>query len=166
MIQALVLKHTQGPLETVDVRQLAPYEAIVGELHPDVRDYLLYCLPSKGYEASGLRIKSLQLLEQENLQHAVPGALLAPFGLLVVATSIGGNAVCFDNCNGEVHWAETSRFSEDGVSFADPTTGEWVEQPLGPGSVRRALVSLSPAIEEFLVALLNDILTKELDALD
>jgi hypothetical protein len=90
---------------------------------------------------------------------------LFPRGYLVIATSIGGNAVCFHE-SGAVYWFDHSSFYDGRVSYKDRRTGEWIYEDLTDESIARAGVLLSPRIEPFLEQLLTDRLTERLDALD
>jgi hypothetical protein len=130
----------------------------------DVVQYLRECLTSDGFLASGVDVKGLSGLVDENLGEAAPGCFLRSYGMLVIATSIGGNAVCVDR-NGAVHWADHSSFYEDQVSYKLPS-GEWRYEPVSKESVQRALIALSASFESFLMKLLNDELMDELDSLD
>ena len=71
-------------------------------------------------------------LDDENMPGVGPGGDLNPFGLYVVGTTGGGNAVVV-------------RADDPGVYFADH---EWDADNTADG-VRRALLPLAPSIEEF-----------------
>src|SRR5206468_12508932 len=103
----------------------------------------------------------------EMAEGAAPGSFIRPYGYLVVASSIGGNAVCFHSPSGKVFWADHVSFAPDCISFKDRTTGEWKYlHEYTPQNVAKALVPLDEDIESFLKDLLKDRLTKKLEALD
>src|SRR5688500_18560183 len=70
--------------------------------HPDVAAYLRYCLPKEVVSASNVRLLPLEAIEEEMSEHAAPGSFLRQYGYLMIATSIGGNAICFHSPSGKV----------------------------------------------------------------
>ena len=92
---------------------------------PDIADYLRHCLPEEGVEASDVRVLSLDAIEREMAEGAAPGSFVRPYGYLVVATSIGGNAICLHSPSGKVFWADHESFSSDSISYKDRSSGEW-----------------------------------------
>jgi hypothetical protein len=86
---------------------------------------------------------------------------------LIVATSIGGNAVCIHSATGKVFWADHDSFSDDSISYKDRASEDWKYlHEYTPANVEKALVPLSNNIESFFIDLLSDRLTEKLDALD
>jgi hypothetical protein len=135
--------------------------------HPDIADYLRHCVPDDIVGASDIRILPLDAIEQEMADGVAPGSFIRPYGYLVVATSIGGNAVCFHLHSGKVCWADHDSFSSDCISYKDRSSGEWKYlYEYTPANVEKALVLLSPSIERFLIDLLSDRLMKQLEALN
>ncbi len=132
----------------------------------DVKEYLLQLVCDVGYLASGIRVLSVSGLEAENSEFAHPGRDLLPAGFIVLATSIGGNAICASVDGSGVFWADQSAFGGDLLSFSNPDTGEWIEVEASSTNVPRVLVQLAPSLEEFLTALLNDELLDRLNKLD
>jgi hypothetical protein len=133
----------------------------------EIADYLRYCLPEEVIEASGARVLPLSAIQEEMAEGAAPGSFVRPFGYLVVATSIGGNAVCFHSPSGKVFWVDHVSFNTKCISFKDRATGQWKYlYEYTPENVQKALVPLSDNIENFLGDLLADRLTKQLEALD
>jgi hypothetical protein len=66
-----------------------------------------------------------------------------------------------------VVWVDHVGWYDDTISYCDSATGEWVElSGYSAENVRRALKWLSRDTEAFLLRLLADHLTSELDALD
>jgi hypothetical protein len=117
------------------------------------------------YLASGVRLLPLVAICEE-ITDLVPGARLFPFGYIPIATSIGGNAVCA-NTVGHVFWANHDGWYEDHLLFHDRNMDEWIElYEYTPTNVERALVRLNIDFEAFLVAMLSDQLTEQLDRLD
>lgn len=85
----------------------------------------------------------------------------------MIATSIGGNAICFHSPSGKVFWADHGSFSPDSISYKERSSGEWKYlYEYTPANVETALVPLSSNIERFLTELLSDKLTEQLEALD
>lgn len=134
---------------------------------PDIASYLRNCLPSEVVGASGVRLLPLGAIEQEMFEDAAPGSYIRRFGYLVVATSIGGNAICFHSPSGKVFWADHVSFNSRCISFKERKTGEWKYlYEFTPENVEKALVLLSDNIESFLANLLADRLTAQLEVLD
>ena len=78
-----------------------------------IADYLRHCLPDEVIEASGVRVLPLDAIQKEMAEGAAPGSFLRPFGYLVVATSVGGNAICFHSPSGKVFWADHVSFTTE-----------------------------------------------------
>lgn len=134
---------------------------------PDISDYLHHCVPDEVVGASDVRVLPLPDIEQEIAEGAAPGSFIRPYGYLVVATSIGGNAICFHSPSGKVFWADHDSFSADSISYKDRSSGEWKYlDKKTPSNVEKALVPLSSNIERFLTDLLSDRLAEQLEALD
>lgn len=164
-IQTLVSNKTgQNPVH---------YEGNVVEKHfgilgnNDVFQYIAECLPHHSYIASQVRVHGLGRLLQENVQAASPGQYIYPFGYLIIATSTGGNAICMHVNTGRVCWADSGYFLEDLISFQDRSSGEWVELfEYTDDNVAQAVVWLEDDTEQFLINLLSDTLTEQLEELD
>src|ERR1051325_2478214 len=60
----------------------------------EVAQYLQFCLPRRTYLASAVRVLDLESIKAEMSEGAAPGGFLRPFGYLVIATDLGGNAIC------------------------------------------------------------------------
>lgn len=134
---------------------------------PVIADYLRNCLPVEVLGASDVRLLPLDAIEQEIAEGAAPGSFIRPYGYLVVASSIGGNAICFHSPSGKVFWADHVSFAADCISFKDRATGQWKYlYEYTPENVEKALVPLADDIESFLNDLLVDRLTKQLEVLD
>ena len=134
--------------------------------HRDIRDYLSQCLSPSGYVASGVRVHNLNSIRDEVCPGAGPGGYIFPHGYVVVASSIGGNAVCFHSPSGRVVWADHEGFADDTICYKDRATGEWHSTEFTPANIERAVVVLSTDIGMFLFDLLADRLEQELEALD
>lgn len=145
------------------VEELSAFERFLR--NADIRDYLTECLPQEHYAASGIGVAALKGLEDENLSAAAPGMYIFPRGYLVVATSVGGNAVCFHE-SGAVYWFDHTGFYDDRVSYKNRRTQEWIYEDMTDESIARAGVLLSQTVEPFLEQLLRDDLTERLDELD
>jgi len=149
----------------LDSERLAPFRLVTS--HPHIASYLANCLPEERYTASGVGVCNLERLAEENLAEANPGCYIYRHGYLVVATSIGGNAICFHAPSGCVYWADHAGFSAGRVSYQDRLTGEWVDlEGCTDENVQRAVELLSENIPQFLEDLLTDRLTGRLDQLD
>ena len=134
---------------------------------PAIAEYLRNCLPVEVLGASEVRLLPLDAIEQEMAEGAAPGSFIRPYGYLVVASSIGGNAICFHSPSGKVFWADHVSFAADCISFKERTTGQWKYlYEYTSENVEKALVPLADDIEIFLRDLLTDRLTKQLEALD
>jgi hypothetical protein len=147
--------------EAADLRGL---DACLG--HGDIRDYLSQCLSPTGFVASGVRVHNLNSIRDEVCPGAGPGGYIFPHGYVVVASSIGGNAVCFHSPSGRVVWADHEGFAEDTICYKDRATGQWQETEITPANIERAVVSVSLDIAMFLRDLLADRLDQQLEALD
>lgn len=165
VIKALV-KEKSGALPMgVDAEELADLSDVLG--HSDLRDYMQLCLPLEEYIASDLRVLSLPRIRMEMGESSAPGMYVRPFGYLIIATSIGGNAVCLHSPTGKVVWADYSNFTESLISFRDSATGQWEELfEYTAENVERAMITINTSIESFLVQLLKDELTIPLARLD
>jgi hypothetical protein len=134
--------------------------------HADIRDYLTGCLTVDGYTASGVRIYNLDRIRGEVCVGAGPGGFIFSYGYVVIASSVGGNAVCFHSPSGRVVWADHTSFTDDTISYKDQTTGKWCYLPFSVENIQRAVVPLNEDIESFLTDLLHDRLETKLDELD
>ena len=133
--------------------------------HPQFGEYLATLTPKDGYRASGVTALPLHSIRQET-QELAPGARLLPHGYLVFATSVGGNAVCFDSRSGRVVWADHDSFGENDITYKDRTTGKYRTIPFTTEHVDQAVVPLSNDFATFLTELLHDRLEGRLDALN
>jgi hypothetical protein len=133
--------------------------------HPQFGEYLATLTPQSGYQASGVAVLPLDGIRQE-AQALAPGARLLPHGYLVFASSVGGNAVCFDSQSGRVVWADHDSFGRDDITYKDRSTGKYRTVPFTPEHVAQAVVPLSDDFEAFLTELLHDKLEERLDELD
>ena len=98
---------------------------------------------------------------------SAPGSFIRPFAYLIIATSVGGNAICVHQATGQVFWIDHDSFSDDMISFRDRTTGEWQYlYEYSDVNVQRAMVPIAEAFDSFLIALLTDKLGAQLDVLD
>jgi hypothetical protein len=149
--------------ETQELNDLAEWQDVAS--HPNIAGYLSRCLTRDGYIASGIRVKGFDGLREENTNRA-PGVQIRPYGYLVIATDVGGNAVVFSTA-GEVLYADhTSYNNSDEINFEDRATGKWQYVPWSPENVRRSMVLLSSSIETFLLDLLADKLSRQIADLD
>lgn len=136
------------------------------DANQDVLEYFKHLLPAEIFVASGVRVKTTQGIEEENSAEVAPGGFIAPFGFVVIATSVGGNAVCVDCHTGATYWADRSSFTEEDISFEDRSTGAWVDFPFSPENIPKALVPIEYSLEVFLERLLTDDLETLFDELD
>lgn len=135
--------------------------------NPDIADYLRHGLPQEVVDVSGMRLLPLEAVKGEMAEGAAPGSFIRPYGYLVVATSVGGNVICFHSPSGRVFWADHESFNTKCIKFQDRTTGQWKYlYEYSPENVQKALVPLSDSLENFLGDLLTDRLTSRLDSLD
>ena len=132
----------------------------------DIRDYLSRCLPSHGYVASGVGVHNLLSIRDEVCPGAGPGGYIFPHGYIVVASSIGGNAVCFHSPSGRVVWADHEGFAHGRICYQDRATGKWHDTEFTPANIEKGVVLLSSDIGTFLRDLLADRLEQQLGALD
>lgn len=144
---------------------LAPLRGLIA--HPDVDEYVRYCLPRDSYQACGVGVLGLGDMIAEMHPGAAPGGFIRPFGYLVIASSAGGNVVCFQSSTGKVSWADHESFTDGEISFQNRSTGEWeFLEEYSPANVERAMVPVSDNIENFLTSLLTDRLESLFDELD
>jgi hypothetical protein len=166
--------NTENIKKIIGRKGIACVEHTIDELEPikdflklkEIEEYLRFCLSNEGYQASGISLKSLRNILEENMPNVAPGGYINKFGYLVIGTSVGGNAVCFDSNSGKVYWADHVSFTEEEISYKDRETGDWVYLPFSKENVLRALVLLDDNIETFLNKLLKDELEGLLDDLD
>ena len=131
----------------------------------DIAEYLSHCVTKDGYFVSGIRVKGLQDLREEN-KNLTPGSQIRPHGYLVIGSSIGGNAVVFST-TGDVLWADhTSYNNPNEIKFENRATGAWEYVPWSAANLRRSMVHLSSSIETFMLDLIAGKLTAQLDKLD
>lgn len=146
---------------SVSLRSIIP-----ADTHSDVVQYLQHLLPTEMYFASGIRVKTAKGIVEENAEGVAPGGYISPHGYLVVATSIGGNAVCIECKTGATFWADRSSFSDDEISYENRSTGVWVDLPFTAENVAKALVPVEYSLEVFIEKLLTDQLEDFFDELD
>lgn len=133
----------------------------------DIADYLRHCLPQEVLEASGIRLLPLDAIVQEMNEGVAPGGYIRPFGYLVVATSIGGNAICFHSISGQVFLVDHTSFADDCISYKDRVTDKWQYiYEYTPENVAKPMIHISDDIEGFLNELLTGQLTEKLETLD
>lgn len=148
--------------ESTDILPLADYLGFA-----ELGEYLKHCTPREVVIASGVRLLPISAIRDEMVEGAAPGSFLRPFGYLVVATSVGGNAICFHGPSGKVFWADHTSFQTDSICYEDRSTRKWKYlYEYNPTNVMQALVELSVDSEKFLVELLDDRLTEKLCSLD
>lgn len=134
--------------------------------NPDVVEYFLHLLPTHTYSASGVRVKNLEGIIEENAPSTAPGGFLFPYGYIVIATSISGNALCVNQRTDAAYWADHDSFASDEVHFEERPSGQRIDLPINPENIAKALVPLEPSLKVFLIELLIDRLTEHLDSLD
>ncbi len=134
--------------------------------HPKVGAYLRELTPSENYIASSVRILHLQQIKMEILQGAAPGGYIFPFGYLVFATSIGGNALCFHAQSEKVVWADHDSFTDGSINYKDRQTRDWNYLDFNEENIGKAVLPLSSDLERFLSDLMQNKLTEQLDKLD
>ncbi len=164
-LQTLVERKSGQPPEYPDDAGVAPLQGLLG--HLDINEYVRYCLPRGSYQVCGIAVLGLSDIIDEMHPEAGPGGIIRRFGYLIVASSAGGNVVCFHCPTGKVYWADHESFADGCICYQDRSTGEWVflEEYL-PENVERAMVPLADNIEQFLAALLSEQLEAQLRALD
>lgn len=153
-----------GDLRESSKEEISEFSSVTS--NPELNDYLEKCLTEEGVFTSGVRVKNLAQLRDENLSETSPGAYIFPFGFLVVGTSIGGNAICVDSRTSSVYWANSVDFLDDALSFEDKTSGEWLELEYNYENILRALVHLGDDWEAFVIGLLEGKLESRLEALE
>lgn len=150
-----------------DLRQDAPDQFSAVAASGAIKAYLVECVVTESFTASGVAVAGLERLVAENLGGASPGCFVYPHGFLVVATSVGGNAICLDAETDAVYWLDHSSFSEDFIVFEDPSSGELREfYEYSSQNIRSASKKIGDDIENTICALLGDELTEVLEALD
>ena len=130
-----------------------------------VEKYLRNCLTEESFSASGVYMGPFQTIV-ECCTDLAPGAFISPFGLLVIADSIGGNVVAVEASTGIVYWVDHTSYYEDGILYKDFEKGTWEEVDFTEENFEKGLVLLERDFYTFLVQLLNDELEERLDVLD
>jgi hypothetical protein len=138
-------------------------EKFVG--HPTFGEYLAVGTPSKPYLASGVRVITLKDMRQE-ISECAPGTFLFPLNYMPFATSIGGNAICFDLDRERVVWADHSIFQPDSIVYFDPATDRIEELPFTPENVASSVTQLHDDFWSFFRQLICGDWEKQLDELD
>jgi hypothetical protein len=129
--------------------------------HPGIADYLTHCVSDDVYLASDMRIAGYERLVQENLESAGPGCYIYPFGFVVLATSVGGNAICGDAATGAVYWFDHSQFFDLWITYEDPVTGELEEfDQYSAENIRTAGKKIGDDFGQVMLDLLSDRLTE------
>ena len=142
--------------------QLAGFERVL--TNANIADYLLNCLPNTSYVASDVNILDLGEKRAYAAEGCSPGGVVLPFGYVAVALDVGGNAISFGS-DGHGYWADHT-VSTSSITYHNLERDEWEDWGnTTPEKVRRALVSLSASIENFLKDLLADRLSEQLEAL-
>jgi hypothetical protein len=138
-------------------------ESILG--HAELCEYLSNLTPENVYLASGVRVLTLDAIKKE-IQQLAPSSILLPYGYFPIASSIGGNVVCFHAPTNRLVWADHTSFSGGEISFEDRATKKWHYIPFTPDNIEKALVPLATGLQVFLNDLLADKLEEQLDGLD
>jgi hypothetical protein len=133
--------------------------------HTFLNEYLRSLTPQEVYLASGVRILTMDAIKEE-IQQLSPGAILFPHGYLPIASSIGGNIICFHVPTNQVVWADHDNFGGREISFENRETGTWEYVSYSAENIKKAVVPLAASLEDFLSDLLSDKLEKRLDELD
>ncbi len=164
-IRTLVTQKSGQPPQPQDDPALD--ELVDEAAHPDVREYLRRCLPLETYLASEIRVLPWEAIVREMGEGSAPGSFIRPFGYLVFATSVGGNALCLHQTTGRVLWTDHDSFSDDMIMFQNQATRSWEYlYEYTAANVERAMVPISENVEDFMTALLTDQLRAQLVALD
>jgi hypothetical protein len=131
-------------------------------------EYLATCLPAAPLTASGVGVKTPAQVDEENQPWVSPGGVLARFGFVVIATSIGGNAIVLDLHGSGMYWADRSRFVDaERLEYIDPSTGQWTNPvPYSRDGVQSALDLIDPDAVAGLHLLFDDRLTEQLESRD
>ena len=103
----------------------------------------------------------------ENTPGAAPGGYLNPYGYVVVATTVGGNAVLLSENDDIVTYADHEWFSEDEIDYCDVNgDGDYHILPYSPENVRLALYELAPDRKTFISELRSKAIDRKLAELD
>lgn len=116
--------------------------------------------------ASGVTLKTLSQIRDEVAPDASPGGVIFPFGILPIASSIGGNLLCIKAGDNQLVWADHGSFLSAMIGIENKETGRWIDLPFDEEGVLRALKILDGELPELLEDLLGGNLTEKLDALD
>src|SRR6266568_6360246 len=155
ILRTLVELKSGQPPESSDELSLSPIKDLI--VHPDVNEYICYCLPRFSYQVCGIAVQSLRDIIGEMHPGAAPGGYIRPYGYLVIANSAGGNVLCLQSATGKVFWTDHDSFLDDSISIQNRSTGDWeFLDDYTPENVQRAMVLVSDDLESFLVALLNE----------
>lgn len=168
LIEQIRKRSEQDPLvlTEADLAGVLPPEAA-----SEVVEYFTRMLVPESYEASGIYI-----VGRDDLADAMqecPTELIASFGFIVVATSIGGNAVVVEARTGDVFWADHDSFNDvtDTISCPPPLherkTGDWTYvKGYSLENILRALGRFDMKIAAFLSKCLDGAMEEFLDSID
>jgi hypothetical protein len=133
--------------------------------HSAFGEYLASATPQEMYLASGVRVLTLSRIFQE-ITELAPTTYLFPLGYTPFASSIGGNAICFDLNSNRVVWADHSEFLSDSITFYDSASELIVELPFTPENVASRVTQLHEDFLGFFFQLTRGELEEQLDQLD
>ena len=132
-----------------------------------LREYLDRCLSIDGFDASGIGFLGVRQLERELIPESVPGGSLLKYGYILIATSIGGNAVVVDSATDLVYWAERTNFSGSmRLCWKDPGSAEYIYGEWTVDNVKTALIDMDYKLDDFIMESLSGKLEDRLDELD
>jgi len=154
--------------DPVGVQPLSAWDDVT--VHEDIRQYLEFCVPAKGFQASGITVLGVERgigIHDENAPGVSPGGRLRRFGYIAIGISVGGHGLMFSSEDGAVYWADYTDFSdEDEIDYQDRTTKKLHSVPFTRENIFKALVPITSSIEEFLLKLLRDEYEDLFDSLD
>jgi hypothetical protein len=142
--------------------ELAEFANVI--VNRDVAEYLTECLPDSSYLASSVNVLDLREIRDYVAEGCSPGGFILPFGYVVVAVDVGGNAICF-GADGQVYWADHSAFTST-ITYHNLERDEWEDWGnYTTEKVKKALILLGDNIEAFLKEFLADRLSQRIEAL-
>lgn len=124
-----------------------------------VTDFYKKISPIEGIDLGGdVMFLSIEGIKRENSE-LIPGALLIKYGLITIATTTGGNAICLDLNN--TNDAEPSVVIADRTIFTDKKiivfkNGTMIKEDLSYKVIRKYVVEINNTFTGFLEMLINE----------
>lgn len=147
-----IQSHLKANRESIDFQPATVPELnyLKGIVIPDsVLEFYRYANPSTYVEIGGVRVLPVVDLREEN-ENAVPGYIISPFGFIVFASTVYGDAYCLDII-------KTNELGETPVVIA---SHDEIEEGMVETQIRIKVKRISNSFKEFLRKFLLEELPK------